>query len=325
MTRTTAALALAMTALAGCNPTRSDLRRRAEEVSATVFNAPGNGIGGGNANRPGRVIEPKFCRVDSAILLRPVGDKVVDESPWNVADEQVIPGEVRQALEANGLRVGVITGALPAEILEAFKPSPPRKETPWVHIALPVGVPSPIELGGKTESVSLLLNHRGKVDGRDYRDASGRIVLTAGHSGPHDIALRLIPEIHHGAERRTIAALQNTSRFEPKEFAIKDGQQEDILRDLATSIDVKPGQTVVVGCRSGHARSLGTMLFLQPDPDGGERMLQGLLLLQAARNNDGTPPPLRPDEEANDGPDLAVKPVTAASKGWKLAGDEPGR
>ena len=53
-------------------------------------------------------------------------------------------------------------------------------------------------------------------------------------------------------------------------------------------------------------------------------MLQGLLLLQAARNNDGIPP-LKPDDEEGEGPDLAVKPITAASKGWKMARDGDGR
>ncbi len=185
MTRKFAAPALAMMALAGCNPGRSDLRQKADQVTATVFNA--------NSNRPGRVIEPKYCKLDSATLARPVGDKVVDESLWNVADEQMIPPDLRLALAANGLRVGIITGNLPADVTEAFKPAPPRKETLWVHLALPDGEHSPISLGGKTESVTLLLNHKGKIDGRDYQDAGGRLIVTAGHSGPSNVSLRIVP------------------------------------------------------------------------------------------------------------------------------------
>ncbi len=312
--------ALAMMALAGCNLTRSDLRQKADQVTATVFNS------NSNVGRPGRVIEPRYCRVDTAILLRPVGDKVVDESPWNVADEQVIPQDVRQALEANGLRIGVITGNLPADVTGAFRPIPPQKETQWVHIALPEGEHSPIVLGGKTESVTLLLNHRGKIDGRDYQDAGGRLNVTAGHSGPNDVSLRIVPEIHHGSERRTIAALQNTGPFAPQEFAIKDGQQEDVLRELAATIDVQPGQTVVIGCRAPQARSLGTFLFMQPDAQG-DRMLQGVLLLRASRNNAGTPPlkPIEDADDAADAPDLAVRPAPAIARAAKVVKDEPTR
>ncbi len=193
MTRKFLAPALAaMMALAGCNLTRSDLRQKADEVTATVFNT--------NAERPGKLVEPRYCKLDSAILARPAGDPIVAASAWNVADEQSIPIELRQALEANGLRVGVITGALPGDIVEAFKAKPPIKETQWVHIALPEGEHTPIVLGGKTESVSLLLNHRGKVDGRDYQGASGRINITPSHQGLYGVTIRMVPEVHHGAD-----------------------------------------------------------------------------------------------------------------------------
>lgn len=304
MNRKIAASALAMTALAGCNLSRSDLRQKADQVTATVFNS--------NAQRPGRVLEPNYCKVNSAIVSRPVGDKVVDASLWNVADEQAIPLELRRALEANGLRVGVITGALPLDVLEAFQPSPPQKETQWVHIALPEGEHTPIALGGQTESVTLLLNHAGKVDGRDYHDASGRLILTPGHQGPKAVTLRLVPEVHHGEARRTIAPLQNAGPFAPQEFAIKDGQQEDILRELATSVDVQPGQTLVIGCRPQQARSLGSFLFTQPEA-GSDRMLQSVLLLQATRNKLGESP-LKPVDEPAELPDLAVRAAPMLSK-----------
>jgi hypothetical protein len=315
MNRTIAASALAMMALAGCNPTRSDLRQKADQVTAAVFNT--------NATRPGRVLEPNYCKVDSAIVSRPVGDKVVDASLWNVADEQAVPLELRQALEANGLRIGVISGSLPADVADAFRPSPPRKETQWVHIALPEGQHTPIVLGGKTESVTLLLNHRGKVDGRDYHEASGRFILSPGHRGPKGVTLRLVPEIHHGETRRTIAPLQDAGPFAPQEFAIKDGQQEDILRELATSIDVQPGQTVVIGCRPRQARSLGTFLFTQPEPSS-DRMLQSVLLLQATRNKLGESPAKAIDEPA-ELPNLAARARPMPSKDSKATRAEPAR
>jgi hypothetical protein len=304
MNRKFAASALAMTALAGCNLSRSDGRQKADQVTATNFNT--------NAPRPGHLLEPNYCKVDSAIVSRPVGDKVVDSSLWNIADEQAVPIELRQALEANGLRVGVITGSLPVDVLAAFQPNPPQKETQWVHIALPDGEHTPIALGGKTESVTLLLNHQGKVDGRDYHDASGRLILTPGHRGPKGVTLRLVPEVHHGQNRRTIAPLQNAGPFAPQEFAIKDGQQEDILRELTTSIDVQPGQTVVIGCRPDRTRSLGTFLFTQPEANS-DRMLQSVLLLQATRNKVGEAPTKILDEPA-ELPDLAVQPKPMPSK-----------
>ncbi|WP_435010814.1 hypothetical protein P12x_002100 [Tundrisphaera lichenicola] len=298
MNRKSAASALAMMALAGCNLNRSDQRPSDAGVTPTVFNS--------NESRPGQVLQPNYCRVDTAILSRPMGDKVVESSLWDIANVQDIPIDLRQALESNGLRVGVITGSLPVDVLECFKQGPGKNETRWVNFAVPEGQHSPIDMGIQTESVTLLLNHNGKVDGRDYQDAGARLILTPNHHGPKGVLVRLVPQIHHGVSRRTIAPIQNPGPFAPHEFSIKDGQQEDILRELTTSIDIQPGQTVVIGCRPGQPRSLGTFMFTQPEPNS-DRMLQSVLLIQATRNKVGETPSEFLGEPA-EMPDLAVKP-----------------
>jgi hypothetical protein len=307
MNRKIAAPALAMMALAGCNLGRSEIKNQADQVTQTVFNT--------NSDRPGRVLEPKYCRLDSAIVSRPAGDSVVDASPWTAADEQLIPLEARQALEANGLRAGIITGSLPADLTETFKPRPSQIETQWVHIALPDGGRAPIVVGAKTDTVTILLNHKGKVDGRDYHDAEGRLVVTTGHSGSKAVSVRILPEVHHGDTRRTIAPLEGASPFAQREFSIKDGQQEDILRELALSVDLLPGQTLVIGCRLQQSRSLGTFLFTRSEPNS-DRTLQSILLVQASRNRVGEGL-LKLDGEPDELPDLAVRAKPMPSKDSK--------
>jgi hypothetical protein len=299
MNRKKLAPALAMMALAGCNLSRSDVKQKSDEVTATVYNT--------NSDRPGRLLEPKYCKLDTAIVSRPVGEHVVDSSVWMVADSQPIANDARLALEANGIRIGIITGNLPTDINEAFKPSPPQKETQWVHIALPEGERTPIVVGSKAETVSLLLNHRGKVNGRDYQDAVGRIVVTPAHSGSKSVSIRIVPEIHHGDSRRTIAPLQGNGPFSPQEFSIKDGQQEEVLRDMAVSVDLLPGQTLVIGCRSQQQGSLGTFLFTRPEPNT-DQVFQSVLLIQARRNHLGEIP-MKATDEPDEMPDLAVKPT----------------
>ncbi len=310
--------ALAMMALAGCNPARSDLRQKADQVTATIFNS-------GSGSRAGQRVEPRFCKLDSAIIARPVGDSIVDASLWAVADEQTPVGpELRQALEANGLRVGIITGELPTDVTEAFHPKPSQVETQWVHTALPDGEHAPIVMADPVDSVTLFVNHGGKVDGRDYHDAVGRLLVTPKQSGQHDVEVRVVPEIQHGTRRRTIGAIENGGSFAPQEFAIKDGQQQEILRELAATITMKPGQTLVIGCRPAQARTLGTFLFLQPEVKS-DRMLQTVLLVQASRNNDGTPPlkiieevttdPTNPASPSGAGPASMVTKVVKPHKG----------
>ena len=278
----TTVFALALLALAGCNPVRTEFRRKADEVNATVFNVNSSGP------RAGQRVEPKYCLLSTAIISRPVGDRVVDSSLWDVADEQVIKPDLRQALEANGLRVGIITGDLPSDVLETFQAKGARQETRWVQFALPDGETTPIIIGEPVESVTLFLNHGGKVDGRDYHNALGRLLVTPRQADLHDVETRVVPQIQHGEKRRTIGAVENAGNFAPQEFAIKDAQQEEILRELGASLEVKPGQTMVIGCRSEQPRSLGTFLFLQPEAKS-DRMLQSILLIQPSRNQDGSP------------------------------------
>ncbi len=308
MNRKIAAPALAMMALAGCNLGRSVLNKdKADQVTQTIYNT--------NSNRPGRVLEPKYCKLDSAIISRPAGDPVVDSSPWNVADEQPIPLETRLALEANGIRAGIITVSLPADLIETFTASPPQVQTEWVHIALPEGEHSPIKVGARSDSVTLLLNHKGKVDGRDYQDAEGRLIVTTGHSGSKSVSIRIVPEVHHGENRRIIAPLENSNQFAQREFSIKDGQQEDILRELALSVDLEPGQTLVIGCRLQQTRSLGTFLFTQTEPNG-DRTFQSVLLIQASRNRVGEGPP-KLEGQPEEMPDIAVRAIPMPSKDAK--------
>ena len=273
--------ALVLMALVGCNPVRTEFRRKADEINATVFNLNTSGP------KAGQRIEPKYCLLSTAIISRPVGDRVVDSSLWDVADEQAIKPELRQALEANGLRAGIVTGDLPSEVLETFQAKGSRQETRWIQFALPDGETTPVIIGEPVESVTLFLNHGGKVDGRDYHNALGRILVTPRQSGLHDVEIRFVPQIQHGDKRRTIGTVENAGNFAPQEFAIKDAQEEEILRELTASLDVKPGQTLVIGCRSSQSRSLGTFLFLQPKAKS-DQILQSVLLIQPRRNQDGS-------------------------------------
>lgn len=303
MLRRMTMLAPAVLALAGCNQARTDIRQKAADVTAAVFNASGDA-------RVGQRVEPRFCKLDTAVISRPVGDKVVDGSLWAVADEQsAVPPDLRRGLEANGFRVGIVTGELPGDVVEAFHPPPPQVDAQWVHIAIPDGEQAPQVLGEAVDSVTLFLTHEGKVDGRDYRAALARLLLTPRQVGLHDVEVRIVPEIQHGARQRTIGALEGAGSFAPQEFAIKEAQQAELLRELTAHITLKPGQTLVIGCRPAQVRTLGAFLFLQPEPKS-DRMLQKVLLIQAGRNNDGTPP-LKVVEELVDAG--APEPAAAGS------------
>lgn len=129
-------------------------------------------------------------------------------------------------LEANGLRVGVLTGGLPAEV-EAAIQAPPRPGRP-TEFNIPDGSNSLITLADRSPTTSLLLNRDGKAFGKDYHDASGWFRVTADQDGPTGVALRFVPEIHHGPVLRRYDAVPNNSAS-PECLTCSRRQEEETL------------------------------------------------------------------------------------------------
>ncbi|WP_435022025.1 hypothetical protein TA3x_002690 [Tundrisphaera sp. TA3] len=298
--------ALAMMALAGCSFIHPESRPKGDQVVPASY-----------TGRSGKLVVPRFCKLDTAVVTRPLGHVAIEEAAWRAADEQGVPLGVRQALSANGLRIGVITGGLPPDLSEAFQSRPPQKPTEWVHFDLPEGVQTPVTVRPKvdpdaasgSEVVTLLVNNQGKVEGKDYADASGLITLTADQKGTREVSLRIVPAVQHGPKRGGYAAVQNAGPFAQQEFTFKNEQQEDSRRDLAVTLDIQPGQYVVIGCRSGHERSLGSFLFTRTEANS-DQVMQSILLIQAGRNNVGAEPP-KPEgmEEPSIAPGASPRPV----------------
>jgi hypothetical protein len=281
MNRKRLVLVIAAAAVAGCTLNRSELRQ-------TNFLTR---IGGG-----GQVIEPKRCTLTVATLSRPLRDEAIDSAIWTVADEQAVPPSVRRAFEVNGLRIGLITGDLPADVDSILKAPPPKRVEP-MRIVLPDGDHTMLAMSESLPVISLLLNLDGRAFGKDYKDASGWFRVTAHYEGETAVKLRFVPEIHHGPIQRAFSALPNAGTYSPQQFMQKDGQQEDTLRELAASLDLQANQIAVLGCRSDAQRSLGSFLFTQNEANS-DRLLQKIVLIWASRTTTGAdasvPPGLEP-------------------------------
>lgn len=325
MTRRTIAVTLALPGLllaAGCNLGKTGIRKDADvqPASATVTQ-PGIGPA-----KPGTLITPKQTDLEMALLVRPQGDKVLNEGIWRACDEQVISLDTQRALQANGLRLGLITGRLPAEVDEILH-APPPNQIDKVYVHLFEGGHTVFRLRPKVEQTTLLLNRQGKTAGKDYKDASGMMRITANQTGAWGVSLRFAPEIHHGPVQQGYSAVQGAGPFAPQEFMLKNGQQEETLRDLAATLDIQPGQIAVIGFRGDSSSSLGSFLFSEVEANS-DRAVQKVLLVWAARNNMGSngdggeARAVRPSERSLEGPALARATSKPEPKADAKARDE---
>jgi len=244
-----------------------------------------NRIGG----HSGELIEPKRCLLKVAIVSRPSSDQAISTAVWRVADEQVIAPKERRAWEVNGLRIGRIMGELPLELEAALKETAPNKKVdPSTHF-VEAGEPTLLSISEAVPEATLLLNRDNRVFGNDYKDVSGYFRVTPQHEGANLVSIRFVPEIHYGPIQRTFQALPNAAAIRPQEFRINDGQQEDSIRELATTLVLDPGHVVVIGCRPEQKRSLGTFMLTQSAPHSDQRM-EKLILIWASRNLQGQGP-----------------------------------
>jgi hypothetical protein len=256
-----------------------------------------NRIGG----HGGQIIEPKRCLLRVAILTRPFNEPAINEVVWRVADEQIVAPAQRRALAANGLRIGRIMGDLPAEVETILKEGGPQNpQVIPATLLLESGEQNLINVSEAVEQASLLINRDNRVTGKDYEAASGYFRVTPRHHGAHGVSVRLIPELHHGPLQRSFPAINSTPGFAPQELSMRDGQQEETIRELTVDLELEPGQVAVIGCRPESPNSLGSFLFSESPSDRDQRH-QRLILIWASRNLNGV---IAETPKANDRPKL---------------------
>jgi hypothetical protein len=261
------ALAAGLLVLVGCTLTQSELRNK-DGNSRTI-------IGGK------RLIAPKSCLLRVAIVTRPAKDEVINTLLWQAADEQLVAPEIRRGLDANGLRIGILTGDLPKEVSALFNDRQ-RQKIEEISVVNPCDEPSLIALGS-AQHLSLLTSKPDQsVAGKNYEDAHGFVRMTARYADAGAVGLHIVPEVQHGPFQQLWTTAPAISPNTPREFIPKHGQQQDTFRDLAASLTLKPGQIAVLGNLPEKRGSLGDFLFSAVEPNS-DRALQKVVLVWANR------------------------------------------
>jgi hypothetical protein len=261
----------------------------------------------------GEILEPRRCLLKVAIISRPFNDPAINEVVWKAADEQIIPPKERHAWEVNGLRVGRLIGELPQELEAIMRDTTSHQKVNPSNFVVESGDPTLIKVSDPVEHASLLLNCDNRIFGYDRTDVSGYFRATVQHEGANNVSLRLVPEFHHGPIRRTFQTVPNAAAIGPQEFQINNGQEEDTIRELTTSLTLEPGQVAVIGCRPEQKRGLGALFFTQSVANSDQRM-EKLILIWASRNLQGLGPNDR-NANAKDRPTLFKRLVAAPPAG----------
>ncbi len=232
----------------------------------------------------------KRVTLKMVVASRPEADPALGVAIWQVADEQAIESEARRALQANGLRVGRVSGDLPTEV-EAVLHAPPPRKVEILTIVIPEGEPTLIDPGtAPIDSLNLILDQKGWPVGKIYQEAHGFARVTASYDGKEGVALRILPELHHGPVRKDWEMAAGATPLTPKQLVMKNGQQEETFRDLAATVVVQPGEVAVLGARPERRGSLGQFLYSEQEANS-DRPLRKVVFIWASRSQSGDVPP----------------------------------
>jgi hypothetical protein len=209
---------------------------------------------------------------------------LVDEL-WKFVDEQAVPADRRRRLNANGLRVGIVSGDLPEHVAARIAPadratSEPASEQQLVErrtLRLLPGGRSEIVVAAAREELVVLEHRDGTGTGTTFRDASSMFDMRLGSAADGRVRITLTPEISHGPRARTWVGEEGTLRMEA-------GQKRHRRDDLGIVLDLAPPALLVVAGTADDASTLGGALFRDAQPAAKTRRL--LVIRPLARSID---------------------------------------
>lgn len=216
----------------------------------------------------------------------------LNDELWTQVDETAIPADVRSALLRNGLRAGVISGALPLDLESMLsgppQAAPPSTESPAAASTQPASAPtisrrtlhvlpnqrSELLASDVYERLNLLMREENEGTGHEYFKARCALAVTATPLGDGRVRLAIVPEVQHGEARQQY-------RGDDGMWRVDSSRPKVTLNSMAFDVVLAPDQSVVLGVRADRPASVGHYFFTEPV--GGE-LEQKLLLIRFAGN-----------------------------------------
>jgi len=253
--------------------------------AATVLGLLALSLAGGCAelrHGAGTPLSPLQVAGDSVLLevlfvRLPADGQEAYEPLWNEIDEQQLPVEVRQRLEANGFRVGLAAARLPPlleSLLNLGDTPPPKVDEHRVEL-------------GKESTI------RGWK--RQVREGEPREIVVNGQQTPLSrlaVLLRnddgeVSGEVFHKAKAIFIENGDPHNEFVPGEggtFEFRVQSPRKVFDRLRIDATLSPGQILILGGRPEREGSLGSHYFTEQGPDGPRQQLLLIRLAQANRD-----------------------------------------
>ena len=219
----------------------------------------------------------------------PLDQDAKAEALWERIDEQKFDPELRRRLVANGLRVGIIGGAIPKDLSDLLELDGAETQASAAQVitdqsAVPRVTrrvvqakrrePVQIQVSELRNEGQVLLSRDGSFGGKTFRQMQGVYALQAESIPGQRVKVRLTPELHHGDLKQRYAGSQQGI------FMSIPSREREVFDDLSMDATLAPGELLVIGCLPSAKTSLGGVFHTATAAGKEERKLILVRLLQ---------------------------------------------
>jgi hypothetical protein len=223
----------------------------------------------------------------------PANEEQLTSELWQAADEQRLDLSLRNRLVSNGLRVGVLNGAVPDSLARSLNlQSETPEETldrviddqtanPQVTrrvLQVKCQEPAIVQVADVQPQVHVLVNSDNGLQGRTYDAALGVYSLQADVVPGQQIAIQLTPELQYGQFRnRYLGGDQGA-------FLVSPSQERQIFDQIKMEVQLAAGEILVVSGVQGAPASLGSVLHTIRQTGSDEQKLLLIRVLQVPQS-----------------------------------------
>jgi len=242
-------------------------------------------------------LESDSLQIEIGLLRQPVGEPYFNTEIWREVDELVLSLERRLTLEANGFRVGVISGNVPADLQQLLT----NRKTCIAsrRISLRPGHEHFLPLAPGEKDLVLQVVERGDTIAQDFAKAVCGLMLRFELAEDGEMVVKCEPCVRHGVEQRMVKPASDLS-----DWTMRSGRPEERYPGLAWEFSLSATEYGIVGGLLDRPQSLGyssmtgdkdgesyqyllVIRTVRPQVDSASALLQG-----ADRQTGAEPPPL---------------------------------
>jgi hypothetical protein len=221
----------------------------------------------------------------------PLKDSAIYDEVWMKADEQSLALALRQELERNGMRFGILGKEIPEKVRaimdnqrqdldrrsEDLNMGDVEVDRQTRRLQCRTARRATILCSKRYDQLVLLKNENGAIGGRPLQQAQCLFGLKPYPHGDGRVKLDLLPEVEHGEMQRQFVAGEGT-------LMQRVGRDKVTFEALRISLSLSPGQMIVASATS-PPRGLGGQFFVEPVAGTPSRSLVFVRLAHTQQDN----------------------------------------